>query len=292
MERRAPRRPVDRPVDRSNWVERNWVSVVGLSLGVLVSLWRFGFPHLNPVPAGGPFPMAEFHWHGTVTPGHQIQIRGMNGAVHAVATNGNEVEVTALRRSSDLNPADVPVAVIQQGGDVTVCGAQPGAPNDCAGGSGRGAAVNIEYQVHVPKGVVFAARSVNGAITASGLAGGVEAETVNGAIDLSTSGTARAETVNGSIRASVGSTGQDLSFRTVNGSIAVTMPENASTDVRAETVRGSINSEFPLTIRHSRPSRSRSATGRIGSGGHQLRMETVNGSILLRKATNSSTGEP
>jgi hypothetical protein len=267
------------------------VSVVGLSLGILVSLWRFGFPHMNHVVAAGPFPAAEFKWHGPITPGHQIQVRGVNGPVRAMAATGNEVEVTAIRRATGVNPADIPIAVIQQGGDVTICAAQPGTPNDCAGGAERGG-MSIEYQVHVPKGVVFGAHTVNGVISATGLAGGVEVATVNGAVDLSTTGAAKAETVNGSIRAAVGSTGQDLSFQTVNGSIAVALPENASTNVRAETVRGSINSEFPLTISQERPGRSRSATGRIGSGGHELKMETVNGSILLRKGTNSGMGEP
>jgi hypothetical protein len=286
------RRPVPQPAP-SSWMERNWVSVVGLSVGLLVSLWRFGLPHMNDSSArGGAFPSAEFHWHGALAAGHQVQIRGMNGAVHAVAADGTELEVTALKRSREVNPRDIPIAVIQRGGDVTVCAAAagPAAPNECAEGEnlGRGGALNIEYTVHVPKGVLFTAHTVNGGITVDGLAAAVELQTVNGAIEVSTSGTAKAETVNGSIRASVGSTTEDLSFHTVNGSIAVAVPENASLEVRAETMGGNINSDFPLTIDQTRRGRPKNASGRIGSGGHQLSMETVNGSIALRK--RSGTG--
>jgi len=48
--------------------------------------------------------------------------------------------------------------------------------------------------------------------------------------------------------------------------------------VRAETVNGDIESDFPgrLSRRHF--------SGTIGTGGHDLRVETVNGSIRLRKA--------
>ena len=238
--------------------------------------------------------MAPFHWHGPVVAGHQVEVKGMSGAVHAVAADGNEVEVTAIKRSRGMNPAEVPIAVIQRNGDLTVCAAVRDAADECAEGGdlGRGGGMNIEYTVRVPKGVRFAAHTVNGGITVAGLAAAVELETVNGGIEVSTSGSARAETVNGSIRAAVGSTTEDLSFQTVNGSIGVAMPEDAAVDVRAETLSGSITSDFALNIEKAKPGQQKTASGRIGAGGHQLKMETVNGSIALHKVSRGTPIPP
>ncbi|MBI4502751.1 MAG: DUF4097 family beta strand repeat protein [Gemmatimonadetes bacterium] len=290
---RSERRAVPEPIP-STWLGRHWVSVVGVSIGLLVSLWRFGGAHVNRSPSRVAFPMAEFHWHGPVTVGHRVEVRGVSGAIRAVAAAGNEVEVTALKRARGMNPAEIPVAVIQRDGDVTFCAAAPGAPGECAegGNAGRAGGVSIEYTVQVPTGVLFTARTVNGGITVDGLTAAAELETVNGPIEVSTTGTARATTVNGSIRAAVGSTGEDLTFETVNGSISVAVPENASVDVRAETMSGGISTEFPLNIETARPGPQKTATGRIGSGGHQLKMETVNGSIALRKATQGGPLPP
>jgi DUF4097 and DUF4098 domain-containing protein YvlB len=91
--------------------------------------------------------------------------------------------------------------------------------------------------------------------------------------------------VNGSIRASVGRAdwSGEAEFKTVNGSITVTLPSSTSADVRAETVNGEIETDFALTVSGRVSRRRLSAT--IGGGGRSLEMETVNGSIHLRKSS-------
>lgn len=113
----------------------------------------------------------------------------------------------------------------------------------------------------------------------------VAANTVNGSIRISTSGYAEAETVNGSIVASLGrATWSDgIEFRTVNGGITLDLPATLSTEVRAETVNGDILTDFPLTVTGRLGPRRISGT--IGTGGRQLALATVNGSIRLRKTT-------
>ena len=145
--------------------------------------------------------------------------------------------------------------------------------------------VEVHFTVKVPAGVALAARTVNGEVEATGLEGDVDATTVNGSIQVSTSGRAQAETVNGSIRASAGRSdwSGDAAFKTVNGSITLTLPSSTSADVRAGTVNGDIETDFALTVtgKFSR----RRLNGTIGGGGHTLEMETVNGSIRLRKSS-------
>jgi DUF4097 and DUF4098 domain-containing protein YvlB len=91
--------------------------------------------------------------------------------------------------------------------------------------------------------------------------------------------------VNGSIEATMGSadwTG-DLQIKDVNGSIHLTLPGNLNSDVKFSSVNGRLSSDFPLTVEGSLGGRH--MEGRIGSGGRELVVQTVNGSVELRKAS-------
>jgi DUF4097 and DUF4098 domain-containing protein YvlB len=72
-----------------------------------------------------------------------------------------------------------------------------------------------------------------------------------------------------------------LEMSTVNGSITLTLPATLNTDVRASTVNGDLVSDFPMSIQ-GRVSRRR-LDGTIGAGGRMLSLETVNGSITLKR---------
>ena len=63
------------------------------------------------------------------------------------------------------------------------------------------------------------------------------------------------------------------------------MPACTSARVHANTVNGRINTEFHLPVRGQFVSKR--ADGAIGHGGPDLRIATVNGSIILRRSRNS-----
>jgi len=233
-----------------------------------------------------------FSWRGRIDSGRTLEIKGINGSIRAVASSGTEVRVSAEKRARRSDPDEVRIEVVEHEGGVTICAVYPTPrnrePNECRPGSaGRLNSndndVNVDFAVEVPAGVRFHATTVNGAVQATSLGGDVRAVTVNGDITVSTSGTARANTVNGTIEVSMARsdwTG-DLEFETVNGGIAITLAESVSTDVEASTVNGSIETDFPLTVRgRFGPKR---VTGTIGQGGRKLALSTVNGSISIRK---------
>ena len=142
--------------------------------------------------------------------------------------------------------------------------------------------VEVRFRVQVPRGVHFIGRTVNGSVEALELDSDVTLVTVNGDIDVSTSGYAEAETVNGSIEAAMGSTapGDGLSFSTVNGSISIDVPDDLDADLDASWLNGGLESELPILL-DGRMNR-RSAQGRLGDGGPPLELATVNGSIRIR----------
>ena len=143
--------------------------------------------------------------------------------------------------------------------------------------------VRVKFTVRVPQGVRFIGRTVNGDIEAASLTGPVSIKTVNGSASFSTSSYGDAATVNGSVKATLGSSDwtEELDFSTVNGSITIDLPADTSADVRASTVNGDISTDFPLTVTGRFTPRRLSGT--IGAGGRALSLETVNGSVQLRR---------
>jgi len=226
-------------------------------------------------------------WTGRLAAGKTLEIRGISGSISAEPATGDEISVTARKHGHDDDPAEVRIEVVQSDAGTTICAVYPGRGNTCEAGGGHMNThdndVEVDFEVRVPRGVRFDGSNVNGDVDATNLAGPVELNTVNGGVRLETSnGDARAETVNGSITATLRSLGTGpLHFETVNGGITLTLPGDLSADLEAKTVNGSIQSDFAITVQGRM--NPREVSGRIGQGGRTLELETVNGSIRLRR---------
>lgn len=239
----------------------------------------------------------EFRWQGRVQAGQTLDVKGVNGSVHAEGSSGNQVEVVAVKKSQRSNTKDVEIRVLEHAGGVTICAVypsdDPSRPNDCGpGGTGRMNVrdndVTVDFTVKVPAGVRFNGRTVNGDVYAERIEADVVANTVNGSIGVSSSGIVEAKTVNGSIKAAMGQANwtSDLSFMTVNGDITLLFPASLNADLRAETLNGDVNSDFPLnvqSVQEVKPGRPKRVNSTIGAGGRTLTIKTVNGEIQLRR---------
>jgi DUF4097 and DUF4098 domain-containing protein YvlB len=241
---------------------------------------------------------SEFRWNGAVAPGQSIEIKGINGDIRAEAASGNEVQVLATKtsRRSDVN--QVQIKVVQHAGGVTICALYPsesGNTNDCvvedgesrnkSGNNVKNNDVRVDFTVRVPARVGFIGRTINGEVSANALTGNVVAKTINGSIRISTTGYAEASTINGEITAKFGDASwpSALNFKTLNGEINLDLPANVSTEVDAETLNGQINSDFPINLVTFKSRKQ--LRGRIGVGGRELHLKTLNGSINLRLAS-------
>jgi putative adhesin len=234
----------------------------------------------------------DFQWHGAIAQGRAIEIKGVNGDVRAEPSGSNEAEVTAVKRAHRDDPESVRIEVVPHAGGVTICAVYPTRsgqrPNECLpGDAGRmnvqNNDVGVRFTVRVPAGVALIGKTVNGEIEALRLNGDVTLATVNGSVNFSTTGGGRATTVNGSIHGAMGRAdwSDTLEMATVNGSITLTLPPDLNTDVKATTVNGDISSDFPMTV-SGRISRRR-VEGTIGGGGRLLSLDSVNGSITLKR---------
>jgi hypothetical protein len=233
---------------------------------------------------------ADFAWRGQLGAGQSVEIKGINGSVRAGLASGPDVEVTARRSAHRSNPNEVRIEVVPRTGGVTICAVYPDVPgrepNRCEpGGKGnsntRDNDTVVEFTVRVPAGVGFVGRTVNGDVDGDSLRGDAEAHSVNGSVKVSTTGRAMASTVNGSITASMGQADwpEGAKFTTVNGAVNLSLPASLNADLRADTVNGSIVSDFPIAVTGT--FNRRRLQGTIGSGGYELRVSSVNGSINL-----------
>jgi len=233
----------------------------------------------------------SFEWSEKIEVGKTLEIKGVNGDVHVMLSPGNVAEVKAVKHARKSDPDEVTVEVIRHKDGVTICAHYPapyGKPeNECAPGAGghmntQNNDVEVDFTVHVPAGVDIAARTVNGSIDADHLKSDGDFTTVNGSIDVSTTGLVDATTVNGSVIAEIGRAKwtDPLELETVNGRIELTLPSSVSADVSAQTVNGDIVTDFPFTV--SGKINRHKIHAKIGDGGGELSLTTVNGDIELR----------
>lgn len=258
--------------------------------------WAADAPHAaSAQPVRSARAQDDFRWTGRLAAGQRLEIKGVNGAIHAEPASGSEVEVTAVkRRGREGRLQDVRIERVTHDGGVTICAVYPSRssrrPNRCTAGDDWEANVqdndvSVDFRVRVPRGVNFLGSTVNGAVRASGMPADAKVSTVNGGVTVSAAGVVEASTVNGNIEAATGRAdpGRDLDFTTVNGNITLTVPAAFRARVRASLLNGDIGGDFPLDINRGRFV-GESATGQIGRGGHELHLETVNGNLTIRRA--------
>lgn len=238
-----------------------------------------------------PLAAQDYQFSRDLRPGDEIELENINGSVEVRPTNGRtaRVEVTKIVRSGDGNL--VKVLVENEGSTMRVCTVYLNRDrnrNTCKGPNslnrGERLDVTTDYVVLVPSGVEVDANTVNGSIVLRGIDTPSSASTVNGDIEFEAVGAHQLETVNGNIRATLARadwTGE-LEMQTVNGSIDLTLPESFAAQLRGETVNGQIESDFPVTIQGRWGPKS--FHGSINGGGNRtLELDTVNGSIRIRK---------
>jgi hypothetical protein len=226
----------------------------------------------------------QFHWNGKLAADNVIQVKGINGSIDARRAAGDEAEVTA--DISGPNADEVRIELVPNANGITVCEIYRG-HNSCEGGKSSGSDsdyrhIRINYHVLVPSTIHFHGQTINGGVTADNLDRSIKATSVNGSVRVSTKSWVEATSVNGSVVVTMGSsdwTGS-LHISTVNGSVTVGLPPDANVDVSFSSVNGRLSSDFPLTTQSVARNRME---GRIGSGGRDLRLSSVNGNVEIKK---------
>ncbi len=257
-----------------------------LGLGICLGVFATGAPALE-------LTAQDFEWTERMSEGETLQVRGISGDVRATLASGAIAEVVATKRGRDSDFDDVSIEVFEERGITVVCviyGSR-GRNSDCDHRRdddddrrhNRNIRVSVDFEVRVPAGVTFAGSTVSGDVEALGLRSDVEATTVSGSVDISTTGVARGSTVSGSLDIEMGSLDwRRLDFSTVSGDITVSVPDGLDAEIHFESLNGDFDSDFRVDVERMRDRFiGTELSGTIGDGGRRLSFKTVSGDVEL-----------
>jgi len=242
-----------------------------------------------------------------------VEIENPAGSVRVIGWSKAEVAVTGtLGRRANLSLTGVPSRTHVE---VEVEGNPHGTRSDIEVHVPAGSRVSVESfaaLIDVAEVTVsgslkeVSVESVNGAVEVSGPATRVHAGTVNGALSIrGARGEVDANTVNGEVRIVGGGPVEraqlesvsgsiyfegplaphaDLRAQTVSGGVELALPANVAADFTVNTFSGSIDTDFgSATYRTGRHSPEKELTFSTGGGGAKVAIETLSGSVRLRK---------
>lgn len=209
--------------------------------------------------------------------GGSFMLENVNGSVQVEGWDRDEVEVRAVKTSQN-DPRDteqVKIEVDSQPGQVTVHTLYP---------KGQGAQVAVEYHVRVPYRVLLGdVETVNGSVVVRGIEGSGQLRSVNGNVEVfDSSGRFNAKTTNGDLRLELRELmdGGPMNIETVNGSVVLGLPSNARANLNVLSMNGDVYSELPGSPTTA-PLSKRAFRAKMGIGGGDISVHTVNGGIRL-----------
>lgn len=226
-----------------------------------------------------------FSYEGALRPGQTLAIRDVNGSVRV--RNGDRLQIRATKHARSGDPNAVQIHVEQRPDGAIVCVRYPPeAERGCAEHlSSHNSSNNdtaVDFDVTLPRGAQLDAQTVNGSVDAQtdALA---DASTVNGSLRVDAREIRAARTINGSIGLRVREGGRaPLEAKTVNGSIDVEVPPGSGVTLDAKTLTGSIHAAG-VAVEKPRFGPGENVHATLGDGARRVDLETVNGSITLRR---------
>ncbi len=160
--------------------------------------------------------------------------------------------------------------------------------------------VNLVIKVPQNESTMHLTTVNNGDISVTNVSGELEINNTNGAIHLTNiAGSAVANTVNGGVTATFKTIDPKaaMAFSTLNGNVDVTFPATLKANVKLQSDRGEMFTDFDVEADKTQPKVNRTnqsglyrinieswVYGKINGGGPELMMKNMNGNIYIRKA--------
>lgn len=221
-----------------------------------------------------------------LSPGGRLEIINVNGQIHAEATTGPTVEVTAERSASAASDDDARrlLEAVQMREEVGAgrVRIETVAPTLKLGGH------KVMYRVRVPAGVHVDLRTVNGGVRLDNVGGEVRASSTNGGVKGTLSGASLidARTTNGGVELAVtGPLSEDGEVRlsSVNGGVRLSVPAATRAAVSARCVNGRVTVN-DLELSADGEQTRRRVAGTLNGGGARIDLQTTNGGVTIGRS--------
>lgn len=255
------------------------VTMAGFSLGAGAG---------GAAPAA-PTPDEDYRFSRDLRAGQTLALSNIEGNMTVTRTSGRTATVVVTKKVVRGN-GDLVKAILEETSDgIKVCTVYLASPGEdrttCRGtssGDHRNLDVEMTYEVRLPSGVRLDAANVDGDLSVDGTDTPGRVTTVDGDVRYTGVMPERLNTVDGDVTLDVtGAVPDGARISTVDGSITISLPADAALDLRASTVDGDLESDFPLTVKGKWGPRT--LQGAINGGGPTLRLNTVDGSITIRR---------
>jgi len=252
-------------------------------------------------------------FHHTFTGDHTLDVDEVNGSIVVTGDGGNTIRVDAEKviRAADAEQMarakrEVVLDVNEKGGTAQLYVNGPfrnnGHTSDDHGfhsHDDRHYDVIYNFTIHVPRALALRLHTVNGQIETTDTTGTFDIHTINGKVTMEgIAGSGTAETLNGNTTVTFRENPKaDSLFKTFNGRVDVGFQPGLAANLRLKTFNGQAYTDFDATALASAPAKAERKDGmfvykrdkesavRIGAGGPELKFETFNGSIDIRKLT-------
>ena len=219
----------------------------------------------------------------------KLYIKNISGRIETEGWNKDYIRLDYRKRGPGKAPE---VKTDLAGSELTIAAVYPKSPGNFG---------SVDFFLKVPEDIEFLkANSVSGRIEISGLGENTEQRlsTTSGSITTDSSGDLDISSVSGSL--SFNSSGDEIEASTtsgringalekvhssgkidissVSGSVALEVPSGLNAEVDLHSVSGSVSSELPVSVTETKRNTIR---GVIGSGGPDVEISTVSGSIKI-----------
>ena len=201
-----------------------------------------------------------------------LRLQNINGHIDGTTSGGN-IDLKAFEGDATLRTS---------GGNIALDGGTGDVKAKTSGGN---------IQMLDVLGAVNGKTS-GGTVTLRGCKGGADVKTAGGSIEVENDGPVLAKTSGGSIRCllqeAVPSQNLLLDLETVGGSINVSLVPDIAATVETRVLGGSVTTEFPVAVETSGTVKPDQLRGTINGGGSLLKLFSVGGNVILRKAEENT----
>lgn len=238
-----------------------------------------------------------------------LDIDNVWGSIDVVGTNSDQVQVVIKKTIRAETKADLDKAkqevTLEANHDNTSVRLYVNGPfrchnrgDDCCCNwrDHDGYVVKMDFQIQVPNRIRLVLKTVNdGNIKVEGVSGDFSIHNVNGRIDVQdAAGSGRVKTVNGGVKVSFRANPTENSeFSTINGPVELYFAQPLAADFRFKTFNGEVYTDYELQQLPAKPPAAehtngkfifradRYTNGRVGAGGPQISIDTLNGDIRV-----------
>lgn len=221
------------------------------------------------------------------SPEGSIRISNVNGSIHIEGWNKPELRMEVTKKakfSEDIEGATISEKISAD--SLSLKTSLKTSRRGFLGLRSKSSSASIDYRIWAPKtAAIKRIESVNGPIVIHDFEGMVNGSTVNGPAELKAlRGNIKVSTVNGAIKVSLDAEApnQEIELDTVNGSIGLQAPSSINATFRGKSINGEIQTDFGLEVKKQFPV-GKKLSGKTGSGGTEIELNTVNGRISIEK---------